>query len=220
MEAKAVGRYLRVAPRKARYVLDTVCGKSADEALAMLKFMPNEAARYIQQIVESAVANAENNYAMDRETLRISRAYVDQGPSLKRMQPRAMGRTYRILKRMSHITVVLEEDETLKETVAKAKDRRSARRTEETAETAPAESKAAAEKKPAEPKAAGKRKTARAKPASKRKSAKSESTPTASVEPAKGDAASAKTISTDTPSGQAEDAEAASERPEGQGKEG
>lgn len=124
MEARAVGRYLRVTPRKARYVLDTVRGKSVKEALAVLKFVPNEAAKYIQKVIESAAANAEHNYAMDRDTLRIIRAFVDGGPSLKRIHPRAMGRAYRILKRTSHITVVVTEDDSLKQAPVKAKGRR------------------------------------------------------------------------------------------------
>lgn len=122
MEAKAIGRYLRVPPRKARFVLDAVRGKSADEALATLKFIPNSAARYIEKVVESAVANAVNNYSLDRQILRLSTAWVDQGPTRKSIQPRARGMAYRILHRTSHITVVVSEDETLrKETVTKAK---------------------------------------------------------------------------------------------------
>jgi len=152
MEAKAVGRYLRVTPRKARYVLDTVRGKSVHEALAVLKFVPNEAARYIRQIVESAIANAEHNYAMDREALRICRAYVDAGPSLKRIQPRAMGRAFRILKRTSHITVVLTEDETLKK-AAKAAAKPKGRRLIGGRKAKPAEAKAGAERRKAKPKA-------------------------------------------------------------------
>ncbi len=124
MEARAVGRYLRVTPRKARYVLDSVRGMPANEALALLKFVPNEAARYISRLIQSAMANAEHNYNLDKNALRLSRAYVDQGPSLKRIRPRAMGRAYRILKRTSHITVVLEEDESLKAAASKPKQRR------------------------------------------------------------------------------------------------
>ncbi len=139
MEAKAIGRYLRVPPRKARLVLDTVRGKSANDALATLKFIPNQAARYIERILESAVANAVNNYSLDRDVLRLSCAYVDQGPSLKRIQPRAMGRAYRIIKRTSHITVVVSEDETLrKQTAAKAKTKgRKPARAKAEAEAAP-----------------------------------------------------------------------------------
>lgn len=159
MEAKAVGRYLRVPPRKARLVLDEVRGKSANEALAMLKFVPNRAAQHIRQIIESAIANAEHNYAMDREILRISRAYVDQGPSLKRIQPRAMGRAYRILKRTSHITVILSEDESLRKVVQKTRGKRADRGKKETvagasarAEKRPRATKAETKpEKPAEP---------------------------------------------------------------------
>ena len=109
----------------------------------MLKFVPNEAARYIRKVVESAAANAENNYAMDRDALRITGAMVDQGPTLKRIKPRAMGRAYRILKRSSHITVVVTEDESLKKVAAKPKARRGVRRKE----TSAAEPKAAAPKR-------------------------------------------------------------------------
>jgi large subunit ribosomal protein L22 len=122
-EVKAVGRYLRVTPTKARYVLDAVRGKTANEALAMLKFVPNEAARYIRTVLESAVANAEHNEAWDREALRVVRCYADVGPTLKRIHPRAMGRAYRILKRTSHITVVVAEDEKLKRSPVKARGR-------------------------------------------------------------------------------------------------
>lgn len=114
MEAKAVGRYLRVTSRKARFVLDEIRGKGATEALNMLKFIPNEAATYIRLVIQSAVANAEHNFAMDPEALRISTAFVDVGPTLKRIHPRAMGRAFRILKRSSHITIVVTEDEALK----------------------------------------------------------------------------------------------------------
>jgi large subunit ribosomal protein L22 len=141
MEARAIGRYLRVTPRKARLVLDAVRGKGIAEALAMLKFTPNEAAKYIRRLLESAIANAENNYSMDREALRITRAYADTGPSLKRMQPRAMGRAFHILRRTSHITIVLEEDEELREAAAaRPKPKRPSRRAKE-APPAPAEPK-------------------------------------------------------------------------------
>ena len=160
MEAKAIGRYLRLTPRKARFVLDAVRGKSAKEALAMLKFIPNNAAGNIRQVLESAIANAEHNYAMDREILRISTAYADNGPMLKRIQPRAMGRAYRIVKRMCHITVVVTEDETLKKAAVKLKEKRSTRRTKETAEVAAPASKATTRRKAAESEAAPKAKRA------------------------------------------------------------
>jgi large subunit ribosomal protein L22 len=151
MEARAIGRYLRVTPRKARLVLDAVRGKSADEALGILKFTPNEAAKYIRRLLESAIANAENNYSMDRDTLRLVRAYADNGPMLKRIHPRAMGRAFRIMKRMSHITVIVEEDEALRAAVAKTKPKpkRATRRTKEAPAPPAAEPKA--KKKAAKP---------------------------------------------------------------------
>jgi len=159
MEAKAVGRYLRVPPRKARLVLDTVRGKSANDALATLKFIPNRAARYIERVLESAVANAVNNYSLDREVLRLSVACVDQGPSLKRIQPRARGMAYHILKRTSHITLIVAEDEKLRKEAApkgKGRGRKPARAKAEVA--APKAPKAAPKAEPkAEPKAAPKR---------------------------------------------------------------
>ena len=109
MEAKATAKYVRMTPRKVRFVMDTIRGKYADEALALLKFTPNHAAEEIAKVLQSAMANAENNFGMDPDSLRIARCYVDGGPSLKRVQPRAQGRAYRILKRTSHITVVVEE---------------------------------------------------------------------------------------------------------------
>ena len=109
MEATATAKYVRMTPRKVRFVMDTIRGKYADEALAQLKFTPNHAAAEIAKVLRSAMANAENNFDMDPDTLRIARCFVDVGPTLKRVQPRAQGRAYRILKRMSHITVVVED---------------------------------------------------------------------------------------------------------------
>lgn len=142
MEAKAVGRYLRVTPRKARFVLDEIRGKSANDALSMLKFIPNEAATYIRLIVKSAVANAEHNYGMDPEVLKISTAFVDQGPTIKRIHPRAMGRAYRILKRTSHITIAVSEDEKLKAALATTRTRRSGRRVKSGPESGTSQPKA------------------------------------------------------------------------------
>jgi large subunit ribosomal protein L22 len=111
MEARAIARYVRIAPRKVRRVVDLVRGKYVDEALAVLKFVPNRAAKQVGKVVASAAANAENNLGADRELLKVALAFVDQGPTMKRLQPRAMGRAYRILKRSSHITVVVSEVE-------------------------------------------------------------------------------------------------------------
>ncbi len=109
MEAKATAKFVSMTPRKVRFVMDTIRGKYADEALALLKFTANHAAEDIAKVLRSAMANAENNFGMNPDSLRIARCWVDVGPSLKRVQPRAQGRAYRILKRTSHITVVVEE---------------------------------------------------------------------------------------------------------------
>lgn len=109
MEATATAKYVRMTPRKVRFVMDTIRGKYADEALDQLKFTPNHAAAEIAKVLRSAMANAENNLNMDPDTLRIARCFVDGGPTQKRVQPRAQGRAYRILKRTSHITVVVED---------------------------------------------------------------------------------------------------------------
>ena len=109
MEAKAVAKYIRISPRKAAQVADLVRGKSVGEAYAILKFTPNKGAAIIKQVLKSAVANAEHNYNMDVDKLYVSTIFVDQGPSLKRFKPRAMGRADGIMKRTSHITVMVSE---------------------------------------------------------------------------------------------------------------
>lgn len=111
MEAKAQARFVRIAPRKARLVIDLVRGKDVDEALSILHYTPKRASGIIEKVVNSAAANAEHNHDMDRNELYIHKAYVDEGPPLKRYRPRALGRATRILKRTSHITVVLRERE-------------------------------------------------------------------------------------------------------------
>ena len=109
MEAKAVAKYIRISPRKAAQVADLVRGKSVGEAYAILKFTPKKGAAIIEQVLKSAVANAEHNYNMDVDKLYVSTIFVDQGPSLKRFKPRAMGRADGIMKRTSHITVMVSE---------------------------------------------------------------------------------------------------------------
>ena len=108
-QAFAVVKFIRVPPRKARLVINEVRGKYANDALAFLRFIPNRAAGYISKVLYSAVANAANNHGLNPEHLKLVEARVDEGPRMKRVQPRAQGRAYRILKRMSHITVVVEE---------------------------------------------------------------------------------------------------------------
>ena len=111
MEAKAQARFIRIAPRKARIVMDLIRGKNVDEALSILRFTPKRASAIIAKVVNSAISNAEHNYELNRGELYINKGYVDEGPTLKRFRPRAMGRAARINKRTSHITVVLRERE-------------------------------------------------------------------------------------------------------------
>jgi large subunit ribosomal protein L22 len=109
--ARAVARYVRISPSKAQQVISLIRGKDAEDALAVLRFTPKAAARLIIKVLSSAIANAEKNLRVSRNRLYVSEAYVDQGPTLKRIRPRAMGRAYRIRKRSSHITVVVTEKE-------------------------------------------------------------------------------------------------------------
>ncbi len=109
MEAKAVARNIRISPQKARLVADVVRGQDVEKAINTLRFMPKKGARILRKVIESAVANASQNQAIDVDTLFVKTIFVDGGPMLKRMRPRAMGRANRILKRTSHITVVLDE---------------------------------------------------------------------------------------------------------------
>jgi large subunit ribosomal protein L22 len=108
MDVKAVARYVRISPRKVRPVVALIKGKAVDEALAVLQFTPNRAARAVAKVVKSAAANAENNLELARDTLRVSRAFVDSGPSVRRMHARARGRADVVKKRSSHITVVVQ----------------------------------------------------------------------------------------------------------------
>jgi len=106
--AIARARYVRATPMKVRRVVDLIRGRSASDALAVLQFAPQAASEPVAKVLASAVANAENNLDLDPETLWVSAAYVDEGPTLKRFRPRAQGRAYRIRKRTSHITIELE----------------------------------------------------------------------------------------------------------------
>jgi large subunit ribosomal protein L22 len=106
--AVARARYVRVAPMKARRVVELIKGLSASEALTVLQFAPQAASGPVSKVLASAIANAENNLSLDPDTLWVAHAYVDEGPTLKRFRPRAQGRAYRIRKRTSHITVEVE----------------------------------------------------------------------------------------------------------------
>jgi len=111
MEVRAVTKDLRISPYKVRFVLDLVRGKKVDEALNILKFASTPAARAVSKTVKSAAANAENNFQMSPSELRIVRIYADEARSLKRFRAQARGRANQILKRASHITVFVDEQE-------------------------------------------------------------------------------------------------------------
>jgi large subunit ribosomal protein L22 len=145
--ATAVARFVRESPRKARRVIDLVRGKSVTDALDILRWAPQAASEPVAKVIASAAANAQNNNGLDPATLVVATIYADEGPTAKRIRPRAQGRAFRIRRRTSHITVVLES--------RPAKDQRSAKSTRarraeasKAAATAPAK-KAPAKKAPA-----------------------------------------------------------------------
>jgi large subunit ribosomal protein L22 len=109
MEVKATTRYARISPFKLRLPISEIKGRNAEQALTTLKFMPLKAAGVIYKALQSAIANAEHNNEMDVDKLVVKNVIVDHGPSMKRFRPRARGRASRILKRTSHITVIVEE---------------------------------------------------------------------------------------------------------------
>ena len=109
METKAVAKYIRISPQKARLVADVVRGQDVETAITTLRFMPKKAAQILRKVLESAVANAEQTETIDVDTLYVKEIQINGGPMLKRFRPRAMGRATRILKRTSHITVVVDE---------------------------------------------------------------------------------------------------------------
>ena len=109
LRPRAKVTYVRVPSSKAKIVLDTIKGKGVVEALGILRYTPRNAARVIEKLIESAIANAENNNGLDASNLYVQEAYATQGPKLKRIRARAQGRAFRIEKQTSHITVVLNE---------------------------------------------------------------------------------------------------------------
>ena len=111
MEARAYLRNVRIAPRKVQIVLDLIRGKDTDIAMATLKHTPKAACECLEKLLKSAIANAENNHEMDKNNLYVAECFVCPGPTMKRIMPRAQGRAFRILKRSSHITIVLKEKE-------------------------------------------------------------------------------------------------------------
>ncbi|MBR6013924.1 MAG: 50S ribosomal protein L22 [Selenomonadaceae bacterium] len=108
-EVKAVAKFVRIAPRKVRIVMNLIRGKNVADAFAILKFTPKRGSKFIEKVLKSAVANAENNFDMDSEKLFVSTCFVDQGPTLKRIHPRSRGQAFSILKHTSHITVMVTE---------------------------------------------------------------------------------------------------------------
>lgn len=113
-EVKAVAKYIRTAPRKLRLVMDIVRGKKVKEALTILHFTPQRAARVLEKVLNSAVANAENNFKMDRDELVVFKGFIDPGPTIKRWIPRAQGRASAIHKRTSHVTFIVREGKGVK----------------------------------------------------------------------------------------------------------
>ncbi len=111
MEARATLKYARISPRKVKIVLDLIRNQNADKAMAILRFTPKAACEYLEKLLKSAMANAENNHSMDVSKLYVAECFVGPGPTLKRIRPKDKGRAHRILKRTSHITLVLKERE-------------------------------------------------------------------------------------------------------------
>ena len=111
MEARASLKYVRISPRKVKIVLDLIRNQDADKAMAILKFTPKAACEYLEKLLKSAMSNAENNHNMDKNKLYVAECYATQGPTLKRIRPRAQGRAFKILKKTSHVTLVLKEME-------------------------------------------------------------------------------------------------------------
>jgi large subunit ribosomal protein L22 len=109
MESNAVAKYIRVSPRKVRLIMDEIRGRKVEEALNMLTFMPQKGGKILKKLINSAVANAQQNSGTDVDKLFIKKIFADEGPTLKRFSPRAQGRATQILKRTSHLTVVLND---------------------------------------------------------------------------------------------------------------
>ena len=109
MEARAIAKHVRIAPRKIRIVADLVRGKNVSEAMAILKFTPKVGSKVVEKVIRSAVANAEHNNDMNVDALYFSEIFVDQDSTMKRIHPRSRGQAFKILKKSSHVTVVVKE---------------------------------------------------------------------------------------------------------------
>ena len=162
--------YARIPVQKACFVMDAIRGKDVEAAEALLEYSPRYASDVIYKLLKSAVANAENNNGMNAANLFVAECYADNGPIMKRIQPRAQGRAYRILKRECHLTIILDEKGAAGKTKEVSEDT-DAQKTEETVSTAKAKKetkKAAPAKKAEAPKKAAAAKTKTAKPATKK----------------------------------------------------
>ncbi|BBX98176.1 50S ribosomal protein L22 [Mycobacterium lacus] len=182
--AVAKARFVRVSPRKARRVIDLVRGRSVSDALDILRWAPQAASEPVAKVIASAAANAQNNNGLDPATLVVATVYADEGPTAKRIRPRAQGRAFRIRRRTSHITVVVESRPTKDQRSAKSSR---ARRAEGSKAAAKAPAKKAATKAPAKkvPGSSGAKK-APAKKAPAKKAAPSSGAKPAEASEAKG----------------------------------
>jgi large subunit ribosomal protein L22 len=176
MEARAQARYVRVTPMKARRVIDLIRGMQADEAQAVLRFAPQAASEPVGKVLASAIANATNNYAMDARGLVISEAYVDEGPTMKRIRPRAQGRAFRIRKRSSHITVIVSDGIAMAPKAKPAPKAKADPKPAAKADPKPAVTEAVAEQEAPAKKAAATKTTAKKAPAKKAAAKKSTTT--------------------------------------------
>ncbi|OBK15215.1 50S ribosomal protein L22 [Mycobacterium asiaticum] len=136
--ATAKARFVRVSPRKARRVIDLVRGKSVTDALDILRWAPQAASEPVAKVIASAAANAQNNNGLDPATLVVATVYADEGPTAKRIRPRAQGRAFRIRKRTSHITVIVESRPPKDQRAAKSSRARRAEGSKAAAKNAPA----------------------------------------------------------------------------------
>ena len=185
MEARAQARYVRVTPMKARRVIDLIRGMQATDAQDVLRFAPQAASEPVGKVLASAIANATNNHGMDARDLIVTQAFVDEGPTLKRIRPRAQGRAFRVGKRTSHITVILSDGTAVTEPIPapkateakktsgpKTTSKESDAAAESSAEESTAEKATAAKKAPAKKSTAKKAAPAKKAPAAKKATTK------------------------------------------------
>ena len=183
--ATAKARFVRVSASKARRVIDLVRGKSVQDALDILRWAPQAASEPVAKVIASAAANAQNNNGLDPRTLVVATVYADEGPTAKRIRPRAQGRAFRIRKRTSHITVVVESRPPRDARAAESSRSRRAQGSKAAGGTAPAPAKKAPAKKAPAKTATAKKETAK-KETAKKETAKKAATTTEASDEAKG----------------------------------